>query len=178
MTQWVEARNVGEQKVSSVEVSVAKGDTFVFQIRSQEEYVKVDVIPVTYVIDMNDMYDGSASAPEEMGKDFTVNMVPSKEYDLLIPEEMLNLRVKLTWNFKGVFVTLNGEPYKQGTEITLREVQSLTARLQNNVNKDVTFTLEVTYAPVKEEYPTFGELMPDAGMLMLQVILRVQPMRS
>lgn len=170
VTQWVVARNVGEQKVSSFEVRVEKGDTFVFQIRSQEEYVKVDVIPVTYVIDMNDMYDGSASAPEEMGKDVTVNMVPSKEYDLLIPEEMLNLRVKLTWNFKGVFVTLNGEPYKQGTEITLREVQSLTARLQNNVNKDVTFTLEVTYAPVKEEYPTVGELMPDAGMLMLQVM--------
>lgn len=170
VTQWVAARDVNGVKVSSFEVRVEEGDTFVFQIRSEEAYVLAEVNPVTYVIDMGNMYDDKATAPEEMGKDYTVNMVPSKEYDLLIPEGMLNLKVKLTWDYKGVFVTLNGEPYKQGTEISLRDVQSLTARLQNNVNKDVKFTLEVTYAPVKEDYPTTGELTPDEGMLMLQVL--------
>lgn len=170
VTQWVAAKDVNGQQVSSFEVRVEAGETFVFQIRSQEAYVLAEVNPVAYVIDMTNMYDSSASAPAEMGKEYTVNMVPSKEYDLQIPESMLNLKVKLTWDFKGVFVTLNGEAYKQGTEITLRDVQSLTARLQNNVNKDVKFTLEVTYAPTKEEYPTYGELTPDAGMLMLQVL--------
>ncbi len=176
VTQWVAAKDVDGQMVSSFEVRVEEGETFVFQIRSQDAAVIAEVNPVAYVIDMTNMYNGDATTPEEMGKDYTVNMVPSKEYDLIVPDghawqsDMLNLKVKLTWDYKGVFVTLNGEPYKQGTEISLRDVQSLTARLQNNVNKDVKFTLEVTYAPVKEDYPTTGELTPDEGMLMLQVL--------
>ena len=103
----------------------------------------------------------------DMGKEYTVNMVPSKLYDLQIPDEMLKLKVKLNWQYKGVTVYVDGQVYKQGTEIFLQDLKTLTAKLQNNVAMDVTFSMTVTYAPVQEEAVTEGKLTLNKDMLFL-----------
>jgi hypothetical protein len=54
-----------------------------------------------------------------------------------------------------------------GTEIYLQDVKSITARLRNNVAVDVTFTMTVTYAPMKEEVLTEGQLALNKDMQFL-----------
>lgn len=168
VTQWVAPKEVDGQMVASYEVKVAKGETYVFQIRSESETVDAEINPVAYVIDMDDMKVPNPENPADGKKPtatgdvavLTTTMAPGREYDLLIAEEMLNMKVTLTWDYKGVAVYVNGEVYKQGTEIVLREVTSFTAKLQNNVAEEVKFTLTVTYAPQGSmgEIPTEGVL--------------------
>ena len=167
VTQWVAAKEVDGQMVSSYEVKMVAGNTYVFQIRSNNGTVMPTVMPVHYEIDMSQMWNKDASSMLDMGKEYTVNMVPSKLYDLQIPDEMLKLKVKLNWQYKGVTVYVDGQVYKQGTEIFLQDLKTLTAKLQNNVAMDVTFSMTVTYAPVQEEAVTEGKLTLNKDMLFL-----------
>jgi hypothetical protein len=143
------------------------GQTYVFQIRGRISTVKVMVKPVHYHIEMEQMFDQYADSMEAMGKDYVANMVPSKVYDLTIPDNMLKLKVKLYWDYKGVTVYVDGKEYQKGTEIYLQDVNSITARLQNNVAVDVTFTMTVTYAPAQQEIVTEGELALNKDMQFL-----------
>ena len=158
VTQWVAAKDQDGRMVATYEVNMVAGDTYVFRIRSQSGEVKTVVETVRYAINMGDMYDKTADSMLEMGKELTVNMVPSKLYSLDIPDEMLQMKVKLSWDYKGVTVYVDGQVYKMGTELFLQDVKSITAKLQNNVAVDVKFSLLVTYASVQEEAVTEGVL--------------------
>jgi hypothetical protein len=167
VTQWVSGKMIDGKLVALYEVKMEAGQTYVFQIRSNSTIVKAMVKPVHYQIGMDQMYDESAGSMEEIGKDHVVNMIPSKIYDLMIPDTMMKLRVKLSWDYKGVTVYVDGQEYKMGTEIYLQDVKSITARLRNNVAVDVTFTMTVTYAPIKEEVLTEGQLALNKDMQFL-----------
>ena len=110
------------------------------------------------------MFNAEGETLEEMGKTYTATMVPSKMYDLVIPSAMMKLRVKLDWDYKGVTVYVNGEVYKMGTELYLQDVKTITAKLQNNENKDVNFTLTVVYSPEKVDAPTEADIILNADM--------------
>ena len=167
VTQWVSGKIVNGVMAAVYEVKMEAGQTYVFQIRGRISNVQAMVKPVYYQVDMGQMFDQYADSMEAMGKDYVANMIPSKVYDLVIPDHMLKLRVKLSWNYKGVTVYVDGQEYKMGTEIYLQDVKSITARLRNNVALDVTFTLTVTYAPIKEEALTEGELALNKDMQFL-----------
>lgn len=167
VTQWVGRKMINGKLVALYEVKMEAGQTYVFQIRSRVKTVNAMVKPVYYQIGMNQMFNENAGSLEEMGKDHVVNMIPSKVYDLMIPDVMMKLRVKLSWDYKGVIVYVDGQEYKMGTEIYLQDVKSITARLRNNVAVDVTFTMTVTYAPIKEEALTEGKLSLNKDMEFL-----------
>lgn len=167
VTQWVAAKEVDGAMVSTYEVKMNAGETYVFRIRGENGTVTTSVMPVKYEIDMSQMWDTTASSLIHMGKDLTVNMVPGKFYDLQIPDEMLKMKVKLNWQYSGVSMYVDGELYKKGSEIFLQDVMSITAKLQNNVAVDVTFSLTVTYAPIQQEAVTEGKLTLNKDMLFL-----------
>lgn len=165
VTLWVSAANVDGQMISSYEVKMEAGDTYVFRTRSQNGMVETSVMPVDYSIDMKEMFNSETNDMEHMGKKHTVNMVPSKIYDISFPDSMMKLKVRLNWNYKGVVVYVDGEVYRMGTRIYLQDVKSITAKLQNNVAVDVTFSLTVTYAPIQQEAVAEGPLALNKDML-------------
>ena len=160
VTLWIPAKAVNGVMKSVYEVKLEAGATYVFMIRGNNATATAEAMPVEYKINMGEMWNSNEKVDMSlMGKDHVVNMVPGKLYDLHIPDEMLKMKVKLSWNYKGVTVYVDGQVYKQGTEIFLQDVQSITAKLQNNVAMDVTFSMTVTYAPVDTDAVTDGKLI-------------------
>jgi hypothetical protein len=170
VTQWIAPKDVGGQMIASYEVRMEAGDTYVFQIRGQDGSVFAAVWPVYYEIDMNEMFNSEANDMAQMGKNYTVNMVPGKVYTISVPDALMKLRVKLSWQYKGAAVYVDGKPYQIGTEIFLQDVKSITAKLQNNVAVDVVFTMTVTYVPVQQEAVTEGNLALNKDMLFLVTV--------
>ena len=167
VTQWIAPKEVDGVKVASYEVKVDEGDTYVFQIRTQNETIVADLSIVEYKFSLEHMWDSAATDLALMGQSYTVTLYPSKMYDLTIPENMLKLRVKLDWNYKGVTVYVDGEEYQKGTELYLQDVKQICAKMQNNEPMDVTFSMTVTYAPTKTEAVTDGNLTVNKDALFL-----------
>ena len=67
----------------------------------------------------------------------------------------------------GAVVTCSAVVVSTSYPIFLQDVRSITAKLQNNVAVDVTFSLTVTYAPIQQEAVTEGKLTLNKDMLFL-----------
>ena len=158
VTQWVAPKEENGQMIATYEVKLTAGDTYVYQVRSNSASSLVMVENVRYTVDMDEMYNQDAGTMLEMGQDYTMTMIPGKEYNFAVPDDMLQLKVKLTWDYKGLTVYVDGQEYKMGTEIYLQDIKYITAKLRNNVPVDVTFSLAVTYASVNEDAVTEGVL--------------------